>query len=108
MHILNTRAAHLKLQKTYIANVLVNLQSLSFTFYEINILLKYRNREFKRFWADRSSSLQDTDEMFQLNELSINALSKMRQLMNKIIIRRECSGRHLTKNSSFDIQSLAD
>lgn len=46
--------------------------------------------------------------MFQLHALSVDAFAKVRRLMNRIIIGRERSGRHPTKDASFDIQSLAD
>ncbi len=46
--------------------------------------------------------------MFKLHALLVDALSKIKQAINKIIIRQECSGRHPTKDASFDIQSLVD
>ena len=46
--------------------------------------------------------------MFQLHALSVDAFAKVRRLMNRTIIGRERSGRHPTKDASFDIQSLAD
>lgn len=103
MHILDTKAAYLLLQKAYITNALVNLRGLPFTFYKINLLLEHQNREFKRFWADKGSSLQETNEMFQLHALSVNALSKTRRVINRFIIKRKRNRRHLTKNSTFDI-----
>ena len=108
IHILDTTAADPVLQNAYLANALVNLQGLPHTFYEMDLLLEHQNGEFKRFRADQDSSLQETDNMFKLHALSVNALSKVRQVMNKVIIRRERSGRHPTKDASFDIQSLAD
>lgn len=41
IHILDTTIANLMLQKVYITNMLVNLQGLLFTFYPIDLLLKY-------------------------------------------------------------------
>lgn len=52
--------------------------------------------------------MQKTDEIFQLYMLSVNALFKIRQLINRIIIERKHSDRHLTNNALFNIQSLAD
>lgn len=103
-----TNAADPELRNAYIANALVNIRGLPFTFYEIDLLLEHQNGEFKRFRSDRGSSLQETDEMFKQHALSVDALTKIRRLMNRIITGRERSGRHLTKDASFDIQSLAD
>lgn len=108
IHILDTSIADPVLQKAYIANALVNFQGLPHTFYEMNLLLEHQNGEFKCCRADRGSSLQETDDMFNLPALLVDALSKVRRAMNKIIIGQECSGRHPTKDASFDIQSLAD
>lgn len=52
--------------------------------------------------------MQKTDEIFQLHTLSVNALFKIRQLINRIIIERKHSDRHLINNALFNIQSLAD
>ena len=52
--------------------------------------------------------MQETDEMFRLYALSVDTLSKVRGIMNRVIIGTKQSGRHLTKDASFDIQSLAD
>lgn len=41
MHILNITTADFVFQKNYIANSLVNLQDLPFTFYEIDLLLEH-------------------------------------------------------------------
>lgn len=108
MHILDTTAADPILQEAYIANALVNPRGLPFTFYEMDLLLEHQNGEFKRFRSDRGSSLQETDEMFRLYALSVDALSKIRKVMNRVIIGQEQSGRHPVKDASFDIQSLAD
>ena len=108
MHILDTTAADTILQEAYIANALVNPRGLLSTFYEMDLLLEHQNGEFKRFRADRVSSLQETDEMFRLHALSVDTLSKVRGIMNRVIIGNERSGRHLTKDALFDIQSLAD
>lgn len=91
------------LQKVYNANILVNLQDLSFTFYKIDLLLKYQNREFKHFQTNRRSFLQQIDKIFQLNALLFNTLFKTRQVINKIIIKRERSRRHPTKNAWLHI-----
>ncbi len=49
IHILDITIANLILQNAYITNALVNLQGLSHTFYEMNLLLKYQNGEFILF-----------------------------------------------------------
>lgn len=49
MHILDTNAANPELRNAYIANALVNIQDLLFTFYEIDLLLEHQNRKFKQF-----------------------------------------------------------
>ena len=46
--------------------------------------------------------------MFKLHALSVDALTKIRKVMNQVIIESERSGRHPTKDASFDILSLAD
>lgn len=86
LYIFNTKAFNPQLQKAYLANILVNPRGLPYTFYEINLLLKYQNKEFKYFQADTDSSLQETDEMFWLHVLSANALCKVRLGMNRIIV----------------------
>lgn len=108
MHILDITAADPVLKIAYIANALVNLRGLPSTFYEMDLLLEHQNGEFKPFRADRVLSLQETDEMFKMHALSVDTLSKIRRLMNRVITRRERSGRHPTKDASFDIQSMAD
>ena len=47
MHILDIITANLVLKNAYIATVLVKLQDLPYTFYKINLLLEYYNKEFK-------------------------------------------------------------
>lgn len=108
MYIIDTKVADSALQIAYISNALVNFWGLTFTFYEVDLLLEYHNIEFKRFWADCSSFLQETDEIFQLHLLSVDILVKMRQFMNRIIIGRDRSGGHLTKVALFNIYSLAN
>lgn len=46
--------------------------------------------------------------MFKLHSLSVDALSKIRKVMNQVVVGRDRTGRHLTKDSSVDILSLAD
>lgn len=87
IHILDTTAANPVLQNAYLANALINLQGLPHNFYEMDLLLKHQNDEFKRFRADQGSSLQETNDIFKLYALSVNALSKVRRAMNKITIR---------------------
>ena len=57
VHIFDTKAADPILQKAYLANALVNPRGKSQTFYEMDLLLEHQNGEFKRFRADRGSSL---------------------------------------------------
>lgn len=52
--------------------------------------------------------LQESDEMFRLHTLSINTLKKVRISMNQVIIGQEPRAKHLQKDSSFDILSLAN
>lgn len=47
MHIFDTKAIDLVLQNVYLANALINFKGQLRTFYEINLLLEYQNREFK-------------------------------------------------------------
>lgn len=108
MHILDTNVADPILWQAYIANTLVNLHGLPFTFYKMDLLLEHQNCKFKRFRLDRRSSLQETDEIFKLYALLVDTLTKIRAGINKVIIGREQSGRHPTKDLSFNILSLAD
>ena len=57
MYIFDIKAADLILQEAYLANALVNARGERRTFYKMDLLLQYQNREFKRFQADRGSSL---------------------------------------------------
>lgn len=64
MYIPDTQVAHPELQNVYIVNTLVNLWGLFFNFYKINLVLKYQNKEFKCFCANRGSFLQKTVKIF--------------------------------------------
>lgn len=108
LHIIDTTAAHPILQEAYLANALVILRGLPHTFYEMNLLLEHQNGEFKRFRSDRGSSLQETGQMFRMHALSVDTLAKIRRSMNRVIIDRERSSIHPTKDASFDILTLAD
>lgn len=46
--------------------------------------------------------------MFKQHPLSVDALAKIRKVINQVIIGREQSRKHPIKNALFDIQSLAD
>lgn len=46
--------------------------------------------------------------MFKQHPLSVDALAKIRKVINQVIIEREQSRKHPIKNALFDIQSLAD
>lgn len=108
MHIFDTTAANPILQKAYLANALVNPQGLGHTFYEMDQFFEHQNREFKQFYIDRDSSLQESNDMFRLYILSVDFLHKVRSSLNKVIVGQEKSGYHPTKNPSFDIFILAD
>ena len=82
LHILNTTAEDPLLQEAYLANALVNLRGLPHTFYEMDLLLEYQNGEFKRFRQDCGSFLQDSEEMFRVHALSVDALAKVRHVLN--------------------------
>lgn len=41
--------------------------------------------------------------MFRLHALSVDILSKIKQVMNEVISEQERIGRQSTKNTSFDI-----
>lgn len=49
VYIFDIKVYDLQLHETYLANALVNLYKLPYTFYKINLLLKYLNEEFKHF-----------------------------------------------------------
>ena len=108
VHIIDTTAADPILQEAYLANALVNPRGLPQTFYEMDLLLEHQNGEFKRFCADRGSSLQESDEMFCLHALSVDALRKVRLSINRVVVGRQRAGRHPQKDTSFDILSLVD
>lgn len=108
VHVFDTKAADPILQEAYLANALVNPRGLGHTFYEMDLLLEHQNGEFKRFRNDRGSSLQESDEMFRLHALSVDALQKVRLSLNKNVVGQHRSGYHPTKDASFDILSLAD
>lgn len=108
VYIFNTKAADPILQQTYLANALVNPRGKPRSFYKMDLLLEHQNREFKRFSANHGLSLQESDEMFRLHALSVDALRKVRSSINCIIIGKERDGYHPTKDASFDILSLAD
>lgn len=74
----------------------------------MDLLLEHQNGEFKRFRQDRGSSLQDSKEMFRVHALSVDALAKVRHVLNQVVVGQDRSGRHPTKDASFDILSLAD
>lgn len=107
IYILDTTTTNLILQNVYITNALVNLQSLSYTIYQMDLLLEHQNSKFKCFQANWGSFLQESNDMFKLYALLVDALSKVRRAINKVIIRQKRSARHLTKDTLFDIQSLA-
>lgn len=86
VHIFDTKATDLVLQETYQANALVNPEGQPGTFYEMDLLLKHQNREFKRFQSDHDLSLQESNEMFWLYVLSVDILRKVRSSINRIII----------------------
>lgn len=108
LHIIDTKAAHPILQEAHLANARVDPCRLPHTFYEMDLLIEHQNGEFKRFLADRGLSLQESNEMFWLHSLSVDTLRKVRFSMNKVIAGRNQTGRHSTKDASFDILSLAD
>lgn len=108
IYIIDTKAADPIFQETYIANALVNLRGLSQTFYEIDFFLEHQNREFKQFWANRDSSLQESDGLFCFHALLVNILRKVRTSLNWIVIGREKNSKYPWKNASFDILSLVD
>lgn len=97
LHIINTSAADMVLQKAYLANAIVNLQGKARCFYEMDLLLEHQNGAFKRFRSDQGSSLQETDPMFRLLTLTVDALTKVRQVMNKVIVGQEREGIILPK-----------
>lgn len=70
---------------------------MPFIFYEIDLLLEYQNRESKHFWLNQDSFLQEFNKLFWLWVV-----------MNRVIIGTKYSGRHPTKNTLFDILSLAN
>ena len=111
LHIIDISASNPILKQVFLTNTLVNPQSKKDSFFKINLFFKYQkyqNGEFKRFCSDQGFSLQETDQMFRLHTLLVDALAKIRHIMNKVLIRRERKGQHLIKSSFFDILSLSD
>lgn len=97
IHIINTKAVDPILQEAYLANALLNPQGLPQMFYEMDLLLEHQNGEFKRFQADRGSLLQESDDLFHLHALSVNALRKVRTSMNRIMVGKKEMGNILRK-----------
>lgn len=64
IHIIDIQAGDSILQEAYLANALVSPHELPYTFYKMNLLLKYQNGKFQRFRTDRGLSLQKNDKMF--------------------------------------------
>lgn len=108
VHIIDTAAAHPTLRAAYLASSLVNLRGESNSFYEMDLLLEHQNGAFKKFRADRGSSLQDSDLMFRQHALTVDCLCKTTSSMNKIVVGRRRDGHHPSKDASFDILSLSD
>lgn len=108
VHIFDIIAADPILQEAYLANTLVNPQGLKHIFYEMDIIFEHQNGEFKRFCTNRASSLQESDEMFCLHILLVDSMRKVHFSLNKVIIGRERSSYHPTKNPSFDNFNLGD
>ena len=52
--------------------------------------------------------MQESDELFRVHALSVDTLTKVRVVMNRVIIGSKRYGRHLTNDASFDIQILAN
>lgn len=77
-------------------------------FYEIDLLLEHQNRKFKQFRANRSFLLQESDELFHFHALLVNALKKVRTLINQIVIGQERDKKHPQKDAFFNIFSLVD
>lgn len=65
---------------------------MSQIFYEIDLLFKYHNREFKQFKTNKNLFLQGNDKMFWLHILLFNVLKKVRSLINRIVIGKEMRG----------------
>lgn len=61
LHIFDTKASAPQLQKSYLANVLVNPWEFPHSFYKIDLLLKHQTGDFKHFCTDRGSSWQETN-----------------------------------------------
>lgn len=59
----------------------------------MDLLLEHQNGEFKRFRSDRGLSLQETNQMFRLHALSVDALRKVRFAINKNIVGRDRIGK---------------
>lgn len=108
VHIFDKKVADPILQEAYLANALINPRGKPQSFYEIDLLLEYQNREFKRFCTDCGSSLQENDEIFWLHDLLVDVLRKVRSSMNRIIIGKEKDVFCPQKDASFDILSLVD
>ena len=103
LHIIDTNASDLILQKAFLANALINLQDRKDLFYEIDLLLEHQNREFKQFRLDRGFFLQETDQMFKLYFLLVDVLANVRRVINRVVIKQEQKSWHPTKDSFFDI-----
>lgn len=108
IHIIDTKVADLIFQEVYLVNVLVNSQGFEYIFYKTDLFLEHQNRKFKKFQSNCRLSLQESDEIFWLYVLLIDALRKVRLSLNKTIVGKYCSRYHPTKNALFNILSLAN
>ena len=89
-------------------NALVNPQGQKTHFMNLIYFFSIKMKSFKQFHSDQGFSLQETDEMFKLHALLVDALAKVRRVMNRVVISRKRKGKHPIKDSLFDILSLSD
>ncbi len=69
--------------------MLINPQGQKDSYDKVYILFEYSNGDFKRFCSDRGFFLQETDQMFHLNTSSLDALAKMKLIINEVVIGQE-------------------
>ena len=89
LHIIDISAVDVVIQKMYLANAIVNFQEKAWYFYEMDLLLEYQNEAFTCFCSNWGSFLRGTDKIFGLQVLIFDTLTKVRSVINKVIVRPE-------------------
>lgn len=108
VYVINTKAANPIFEKVYLANILVNFKKMFQIFYKIDLLFKYQNRKFKRFWGEGNLLLQENNKIFWLHPLLVYIIKIFRPLINQIVISRKKESYYPQKDDLFDISNYVN